>query len=987
MRRLCNFLVVLAVLAWIAPANFAAGDPPTEHFPPNPQVEWQSLRLDLRVADMNDAAFDGKATYAIAAAGQRVDSLRLDAGQMEILSVVTVGATPRKLEWSHDGGVLQIRLAEPIGPRLPGQEAATLEFAIEYRVRDPHDGMKFSCAIPGVDGRPGVAAEIHTQGEPQSNHHWFPVHDFPNIRLATQMVVDVPAGVSVSSNGRLVERRSVGNREIWHWMQEKPHVPYLVSMVAGNFQRTELPAPISGVPMSVWTRPDQADMVRATYANTDRMMGCFERVFGQRYPWDRYDQLVVRNFSAGGMENTSATTMNSGALLDATALLEGDLDGLISHELCHQWMGDLITCNSWEHLWLNEGWATYGTALWMEERDGADSYYDQMLGSAAVADRDTGLPYGEPARAPQAMCSRVYGTPGETFRRAANPYPKGASILHMLRRLLTDEIFFRGVRLYTERFAGKTVQTHDFRGCLEEVSGRSLEQFFTQWCDRAGCPVVKVASQYDAATRLLTMTVEQKNRGGGQPMSFDLPVVIRTSSSERTIRIAVSSESTQRQVELDGPPTMIAVDPMLDVLKVLEVTHAQPLLIEQMKHGPTSASRRQAIRALRANESPEVRDALAAVVRDPKARWTLRVEAVEALAAWGSPQSRALTRELFDELVAVTLGKSAVEAAAVCHPQLRATLTDAVGVAPFEQALPRLQSVLAHDAGYAPRISALAAVARMGGVDFPQQREAILQSAEIRAGIDKMLAITTPNERVRSGALDAIGSLNHVEFRDRVSELAALGHHDRLRPSAIASLASLAPPPSDAVGRARTVRSLIELLDDPEPRARDAAGDALVSMQAREALRRMDAIAQADRNPRVRESAAEWAKKIRAATAVPATAVPATAVPATAIPATAVPATAIPATAVPATAVPATAIPATAIPATAIPATAIPATAIPATAIPATAIPATAIPATAVPATAVPATAMPTTAVPATAVPATAVPATAVPATAVAPKS
>ena len=867
LEKTVHFCALFAVFCLTMTLAHATGDVPSAHFPPNPQVEWKHLRLDIKVPDLNAPAFDGKATYTIAASGQRVESLRLDAADMEILAVK--GNDGKPLEWSHDDGVLQFRLREAIGPRVADQAATPLQFSIEYRVREPRQGMKFSSAIPGVDGQAGMAAEIHTQGEPQSNHHWFPVHDFPNIRLATELVVDVPAGVSVSGNGRLVEHRTEGGREIWHWLQEKPHVPYLVSLVAGNFQRTELPAPISGVPMSVWTRPSHAGLVQATYANTDRMMGCFEKAFGHRYPWDRYDQLVVRNFSAGGMENTSATTMNSGAVMDATALLEGDLDGLVSHELCHQWSGDLMTCKSWDHLWLNEGWATYGTALWMEERDGADGYYDQVLGNAGVADGDSGMPRGEPATIPQAMCSRVYSNPGETFSRAANPYPKGASILHMLRRMLGDEIFFRGVHLYVSRFAGKLVETSDFRLCLEEASGRSLEQFFTQWCYQSGCPVVKVGSSYDAGSRLLTIEVEQKNRNtSAGPMEFLLPVLVRTASSERTVMIPVSSVTAQRQIELDGPPTMIAVDPMLDVLKVLEVSHTTPLLIEQMKNGPTSATRRQAVRALKSSESAEVREALAQVVRDQNARWTLRIEAAEALAAWASPESRALTRALFDELVTPTLGKSAQDAAKLCHPQLRATLTESIAVAPIEQALPRLQSVLQQDAGYAPRIAAAAGCARMGGVDFPEQRTVMTQSAEIRAGIGKMLQVSTPNERVRSAALDAIKALNLVEFNQQVKELAAIGHVERFRPTAIATFADLAPPASDAIGRAQVVTQLIPLLDDPEPRAKEAAGNALASMRATEALIRIDSIAKSDRDESTRERAAGWAKKIRGEPAV-----------------------------------------------------------------------------------------------------------------------
>lgn len=871
MKRPWKFAIVLSIAQAMATLLVASAQEQSEHFPPNPQVQWKHLRLDIRVPDMNDPAFEARATYTIAPAGQRVESIQLDAAGLEIRSVREGKGGGAPLEWSLEGNKLQIRLREPIGPAIlvnPATESpgvAPLTIVIDYRVRDPEQGMTFSTAIPGVDGQPRVAAEIHTQGQPESNHFWFPVHDFPNIRLSTEIVVDLPAGVSASSNGRLVEHRTEGNREIWHWLQEKPHVPYLVSLVAGHFQRTELPSSLSGVPMTVWTRPSHAHLARATYANTDRMMACFGRVFGEPYPWVRYDQLVVRNFGAGGMENTSATTMHSGAVLDSTALLEGDIDGLISHELCHQWTGDLMTCKSWEHLWLNEGWATYGSALWMEERDGADGYYDSMLGSAAVAENDTGLGRGESATTAQAMCSRVYKSAGETFRRAANPYPKGASILHMLRRLLGDEIFFRGVGIYVDRFAGKTVETDDFRKCLEEASGRSLEEFFNQWCFRSGCPVVKVSSSYDAGSRLLTIDVEQKQRNpAASPMKFDLPVLIRTATGERTISIAIATDKVNRQEQLDGPPTMIAVDPTLDVLKVLEVSLATPLLIEQMRSGPTAATRRQAVLALRETELPQVRDALASVARDQTARMSLRVEAIEALSAWGSPEAREVTRSLFDELVVATLGKSAAVAAQFCHPRLRATLTEAIAVAPLEHALARLQSVLDQDSGYAPRIAAAEGLARLGAVDFPDQRALLVKDAAICAGLKKMLAVSTPNESVRSAALKAIRALGLVELRDQVAVLAMPGHVERMRPSAIEALAELAPSATDPSGRAQVVTVLAGFLDDPESRAQAAAGEALANMKATEALAQIDAMATSDPDPRTRERAEGWARKIRA---------------------------------------------------------------------------------------------------------------------------
>ena len=858
MQRLRHFAFLVVVLCLLT--LFASVARAQENFPPDPQVHWKHLRLELRLADMNHPALEGVATYRVAPAGKRVESVRLNAQGLEVLSVQQAG---KPLEWSHDGTILQVRLAQAINPAASGSLGAESEFAITYRLSDPRNGMRFSVALPGVDGFPPVPAEMHTQGQPESNHYWFPVHDFPNVRMSTEVVIDVPAGVSASSNGRLVEHRTAGGREIWHWLQEKPHVPYLVSVVAGHFQRIELPSPLSGVPMSVWTRSGHADLAPATYANTDRMIACFERVFGVRYPWSRYDQLVVRNFSAGGMENTSATTMNSGALLDATALLEGDMDGLISHELCHQWTGDLMTCRSWEHIWLNEGWATYGTALWMEERDGADGYYDSMLGNSEVGEADTGIALAD-GSLPQGMCSKVYKNPGETFRRTANPYPKGASILHMLRQLLGDEVFFEGVHRYAARFSEKLVETSDFRHCLEEVSGRSLEQFFNQWCFQSGTPRVKVSSEYDVGSRVLTLNVEQKVRGGaGMAMEFSLPILVRTATSERTVSVEMNAATGSRQLELDGPPTMIAVDPTLSVLKVLEVTTATPLLIEQLMHGSTSASRRQAARALRTRETIEVRAALASVVRDTTARWTLREEAASVLASIGSVESRAVTRELFDALVTPTLGKSAKDAAALCHPQLRAALTEAVAVAPLDQASGRLLAVLNTDSGYAPRIAAARGLARMGAVDFAADRATITSNEAVRVGLESMLSITTPNERVRTAALEAIGSLGFVQSKDRVAPLAALGHVERLRPTAIATLVKLIPAKTDAVERAKVIALLVGLLDDSEPRAQDAAGDGLASLRAAEALARLDSMAAGDKDLRMREKAVVWAKQIR----------------------------------------------------------------------------------------------------------------------------
>src|SRR5688572_20052583 len=150
--------------------------------------------------------------------------------------------------------------------------------------------------------------------------------------------------------------------DTFHWVQDKPHVAYLVTMVVGKFDIVDVGTPQLSMP--VYVTQGQGKNVQATFGRTKDMVDFFNKTTGQTYPWARYAQLCVHNFGAGGMENTSATTLYESCVIQPDALLDHDLDGLISHELAHQWFGDLATCNSWEHIWLNEGFATYATHLW-----------------------------------------------------------------------------------------------------------------------------------------------------------------------------------------------------------------------------------------------------------------------------------------------------------------------------------------------------------------------------------------------------------------------------------------------------------------------------------------------------------------------------------------------------------------------------------------------------------------------------------------------
>ena len=309
-------------------------------------VDYKRIKIELKIADLAVRKADAVATLTVQPIAGPVESLNLNAEALKV-SKVSVGGKP--VEFASDAHTLGLRFDPALQPGVDS------DLRVEYAIEDPPMGLNFTPAYPD---RPGYPAEVHTQGESEFNRGWFPCHDFPNVRSSTELVVDVPEGVMVSGNGRLMSKRTDGGRTVWHWLQEKPHVAYLVSMVAGDFAVVPIENSRSKVPMHVWVPKDREGDVARTYVRTDEMIVLFEKVFGQKYPWDRYDQLVVRDFGAGGMENTSVTTMHPGAILDEIAAADDDMDGLVSHELCHQWTGDLITCKSWAHIWLNEGWAT-----------------------------------------------------------------------------------------------------------------------------------------------------------------------------------------------------------------------------------------------------------------------------------------------------------------------------------------------------------------------------------------------------------------------------------------------------------------------------------------------------------------------------------------------------------------------------------------------------------------------------------------------------
>lgn len=790
----------------------------SHNWPPSPMVNYEHVKIALRFADVVAPEAEAVATYTVRPIGVSVESLKLNANGLKIASVKLDGAAT---EFFSDGKNLTMKFAKP----LPSAKSSVIEVA--YSISRPTDGMTFSPAYPD---RAGYGPQVHTQGQTEGNHYWFPCHDFPNVRQSTELVVDVPKGMTVSGNGKLVEHVTKGEREIWDYLQEKPHVAYLVSVVVGDLEAVPLQSPLSGVPMHVWVPKERAGDVERTYGRTDRMIALFEKVFGQKYPWAKYDQLLVRNFGSGGMENTSVTNLYSSAILSENAAKEEDLDGLISHELCHQWTGDFITCKSWADIWLNEGWATYGTALWMEERDGADGYFESMLDNAGVAKGDnTDNTVG--------MVSNIYKNAGETFRRAANPYPKGASILHMLREMVGDDIFYKGVHAYMAKFALSTAETSDFRIAMEQTSGLSLEWFFDQWCMRPGCPNISTTATYDAATRMLRIKAEQTQKIDERTpaMRVSTPICVRTASGEKTIAWQWRDRTAEIEIPLDGPPQWVAFDPRLATLKTLKMDWPMEWLRALAKNGPTMAARRQAVEALSGDASPDTIAALEEIVKNESGRRKIRGECIDSIADFKNADSAASIGRLLD--------------APPQDPRVRSALTLACASLAKEKAIPILMKQLAEDSSD---------LCRKNAIDM-------LSKLEAKESVDAIMAaadMPSHRQQIQQAAMRALSKFETAQALPQALKYASLGGYDRARGAAIDAVGKLVSKDEKDPARIQAITQLISWLDDPERGARRASAEALVNLKSKDALPRLEAMAKSDPDPDVREAAADWVKRI-----------------------------------------------------------------------------------------------------------------------------
>lgn len=432
------------------------------------------------------------------------DSINLDARNM-IFSKVEIKNTQGELIQnitSYDKKVLKIKLEKKFSNK------DSLILTLNYIAKPDENENGGSAAIKDDKGlyfintnhkEPNKPTQIWTQGETQSNSCWFPIIDNPNEKFTSTLSISANKDLTILSNGERISSIVEGNTKTEKWENTLPMPAYLTMMAIGDFDVAI--DSLEGKEVSYYLEKEYAPFARNIFKNTPEMISFFGEKLGVKYPWNKYAQVVVRDYVSGAMENTSATLHGDFVQKNNRQLVDANNDDIIAHELFHQWFGDLVTCKTWSHLVLNEGFATYGEQLWIEHKYGKDEAlkksYDRIQRYLSYTKNNKD----------EAIVNSNYKIQEDMFNVLT--YQKGASVLNLLRHEIGDEAFFLGLKNYLSNYQFSNAEIDDLRKEFEKITGRDLNLFFNQWFLRGGHPILDVRYSYNDSTKLVQVSIEQ----------------------------------------------------------------------------------------------------------------------------------------------------------------------------------------------------------------------------------------------------------------------------------------------------------------------------------------------------------------------------------------------------------------------------------------------------------------------------------------------
>ncbi len=569
-----------------------------------------NTRLEVKF-DYAKSYMYGKAWITLKPHFYPTDSLSLDAKGMDLHKVAIVrNGKDEPLKYNYDGLILSIHLDKTYKKQ---QEYTVF---IDYTSKPNELKVQGSAAITDAKGlyfinplgeEKDKPTQIWTQGETESNSAWFPTIDKPNQKTTEDITMTVPSKYVSLSNGLLVSQTQNGDgTRTDHWKMDLPHAPYLFFMGVGDF--TIVKDYYKGKEVSYYVEKEYGPVARRIFGHTPEMIAFYSRITGIDYPWPKYAQIVGRDYVSGAMENTTSTLHAEAAQQDARELTDANgWEDIIAHELFHQWFGDLVTCESWSNITLNESFADYSETLWNEYKYGKD---------AGDAVNFAGLQsyLQQPDNAAKDLVRFYYADREDVFDGVS--YPKGGRILNMLRNYVGDSAFFASLHLYLTTNKFKSAEAQNLRLAFEEVTGQDLNWYWNQWYYGSGHPKLTIDYAYDDTARTVKVIVNQEQETG---KLFQLPVAIDiyNGAAKERHKVWIRDKTDTFSFSYANRPDLVNVDG--DKILLCEKKDNKTLdnFIHQYKYAGSFMDRHEAIDYCAQNQDdPKAMELLKAALND-----------------------------------------------------------------------------------------------------------------------------------------------------------------------------------------------------------------------------------------------------------------------------------------------------------------------------------------------------------------------------------
>jgi len=630
--------------------------PTVKQDPIFPYRASRTLKNDI-IHTALDIRFDWEKRYVIGTATLQckpffypTNKLTLDAKGFEIKDIFLIKTEGKqKLKYQYDNFQIEVALDKVYKRNEP------YTVLIEY-IAKPYelDNIVGNAAIAenrglyfiNHDGKDThKPQQIWTQGETQSSSCWFPTIDSPNERMTQEIKLTVQDRFLTVSNGKKIG--SVQNNDgtrTDHWLQEQGHAPYLAALTVGEF--AEVKDKWRELEVNYYVEKEYEPYARTVFGHTPEMIEFFSQKLGVDFPWDKYSQIVVKEFVSGAMENTGCVIFYDALQHDNAEHLDDPHQDIIAHELFHHWFGDLVTCESWSNLGLNESFASYGEYLWFEHKYGKD-YADHHLNA------DLNMYLTEAVRKQVPIIRYHYRHKDDMFDR--HSYQKGARVLHLLRHYVGDEAFFEGLNIYLTKHAYQSVEIHDLRIIFEQLIGEDLNWFFNQWFLSPGHPVLEVS--YEITPKAILATVKQTQEEPALSV-FRLPMQIQVDDFEGNSSLFVIDLQTKDStfvIPWERPVANVIMDADKICLGTIFEDKPDEFWLYQMRYGNNYIQKQEAIHQFvgigsrniaHTEQADQIIDGLLEALKDPF--WAIRKEARNALGSYEGVRKKAILLALID---------------------------------------------------------------------------------------------------------------------------------------------------------------------------------------------------------------------------------------------------------------------------------------------------------------------------------------------------